>query len=69
MIRMPTFFISHGAGPCFFMDWNPAMNGMHLPHICANYHKVYLLLQKRYLSYQPIGKHRYPPLPAKLNRI
>ncbi|MGY0633748.1 DODA-type extradiol aromatic ring-opening family dioxygenase [Luteimonas sp. A478] len=21
--RMPTFFIPHGAGPCFFMDWNP----------------------------------------------
>ena len=22
--RMPTFFVPHGAGPCFFMDWNPA---------------------------------------------
>ncbi|MFZ7096088.1 DODA-type extradiol aromatic ring-opening family dioxygenase [Luteimonas dalianensis] len=22
--RMPTFFLPHGAGPCFFMDWNPA---------------------------------------------
>ena len=21
--RMPTCFIPHGAGPCFFMDWNP----------------------------------------------
>lgn len=21
---MPAFFIPHGAGPCFFMDWNPA---------------------------------------------
>lgn len=21
--RMPTYFIPHGAGPCFFMDWNP----------------------------------------------
>ena len=21
---MPTLFIPHGAGPCFFMDWNPA---------------------------------------------
>ncbi len=21
--RMPTFFIPHGGGPCFFMDWNP----------------------------------------------
>ena len=21
--RMPTWFIPHGAGPCFFMDWNP----------------------------------------------
>ena len=22
--RMPTLYIPHGAGPCFFMDWNPA---------------------------------------------
>ncbi|HPZ58742.1 MAG TPA: class III extradiol ring-cleavage dioxygenase, partial [Ottowia sp.] len=22
--RQPTIFIPHGAGPCFFMDWNPA---------------------------------------------
>lgn len=21
---MPVFFIPHGAGPCFFMDWSPA---------------------------------------------
>lgn len=21
--RMPTFFLPHGGGPCFFMDWNP----------------------------------------------
>lgn len=21
--RMPTAYISHGGGPCFFMDWNP----------------------------------------------
>ena len=21
--RMPSFFIPHGGGPCFFMDWNP----------------------------------------------
>ena len=21
--RMPVFYIPHGAGPCFFMDWNP----------------------------------------------
>lgn len=27
---MPTLFIPHGAGPCFFMDWNPphAWDGM-----------------------------------------
>jgi aromatic ring-opening dioxygenase catalytic subunit (LigB family) len=23
MPRMPTLFVPHGAGPCFFMDWNP----------------------------------------------
>ncbi|MGY1530140.1 DODA-type extradiol aromatic ring-opening family dioxygenase [Luteimonas sp. A649] len=23
-VRMPVFFVPHGAGPCFFMDWNPA---------------------------------------------
>ncbi len=22
--RMPVYFIPHGAGPCFFMDWQPA---------------------------------------------
>ena len=22
--RTPTFFIPHGGGPCFFMDWQPA---------------------------------------------
>ncbi|MBA1279224.1 MULTISPECIES: DODA-type extradiol aromatic ring-opening family dioxygenase [Pseudomonadaceae] len=22
--RMPTLFVPHGAGPCFFMDWNPS---------------------------------------------
>lgn len=21
--RMPVYFVSHGGGPCFFMDWNP----------------------------------------------
>ena len=23
-LRMPVLFVPHGAGPCFFMDWNPA---------------------------------------------
>jgi len=23
MSKMPTLFIPHGGGPCFFMDWNP----------------------------------------------
>ena len=23
MSRMPTLFIPHGGGPCFFMDWDP----------------------------------------------
>ena len=22
-VSMPTLYIPHGAGPCFFMDWNP----------------------------------------------
>lgn len=22
-VKMPTWFIPHGGGPCFFMDWNP----------------------------------------------
>jgi len=25
--RMPTFYIPHGGGPCFFMDWPEAMGG------------------------------------------
>ena len=24
MARLPVFFIPHGGGPCFFMDWDPA---------------------------------------------
>jgi len=23
LVRMPTWYIPHGGGPCFFMDWNP----------------------------------------------
>jgi len=23
MPKLPTFFIPHGGGPCFFMDWQP----------------------------------------------
>src|SRR5487761_2692322 len=23
-LRMPTWYIPHGGGPCFFMDWNPS---------------------------------------------
>jgi aromatic ring-opening dioxygenase catalytic subunit (LigB family) len=23
MSRLPTLFIPHGGGPCFFMDWEP----------------------------------------------
>lgn len=22
-MRLPTYFIPHGGGPCFFMDWQP----------------------------------------------
>ena len=22
--NLPTLFVPHGAGPCFFMDWEPA---------------------------------------------
>ncbi|MAG67625.1 MAG: dioxygenase, partial [Pseudomonadales bacterium] len=22
--RLPTVFLPHGAGPCFFMEWEPA---------------------------------------------
>lgn len=30
LARQPVLFLPHGAGPCFFMDWNPAdtWNGM-----------------------------------------
>jgi len=30
MTRLPTFFIPHGGGPCFFMEWQPkgVWNGM-----------------------------------------
>lgn len=28
--RMPTLFVPHGAGPCFFMDWNPPTAWNHM---------------------------------------
>ena len=28
--RMPVLFVPHGAGPCFFMDWNPADTWDHM---------------------------------------
>jgi aromatic ring-opening dioxygenase catalytic subunit (LigB family) len=28
--RMPTLFVPHGAGPCFFMDWNPTTAWNHM---------------------------------------
>lgn len=30
MTRLPTLFISHGGGPCFFMDWDPPDTWMRL---------------------------------------
>ena len=39
MSRLPTLFIPHGGGPCFFrMDWDPPDTwGSGWPSICAEY--------------------------------
>ncbi|MDX3895498.1 class III extradiol ring-cleavage dioxygenase [Pusillimonas sp.] len=34
--RMPVYFIPHGAGPCFFMDWNPADTWLNMAHFLKN---------------------------------
>ncbi len=34
--QMPTLFIPHGAGPCFFMDWNPPKTWDRLAHFLSN---------------------------------
>jgi aromatic ring-opening dioxygenase catalytic subunit (LigB family) len=43
MKTLPTFYIPHGGGPCFFMDWNPAgtWNGMarYLARFADDYRK------------------------------
>ena len=34
--RMPTLFVPHGAGPCFFMDWNPPTAWNHMADFLKN---------------------------------
>ena len=34
--RMPTWFIPHGGGPCFFMDWNPPDAWDHMADFLKN---------------------------------
>jgi aromatic ring-opening dioxygenase catalytic subunit (LigB family) len=34
--QMPTLFVPHGAGPCFFMDWNPADAWVRMADFLAN---------------------------------
>lgn len=34
-ITQPVFFIPHGAGPCFFMDWQPHDEAHLLPLMMA----------------------------------
>ena len=34
--RQPVLFIPHGAGPCFFMDWNPADTWLGMGNFLSN---------------------------------
>lgn len=34
--RMPALFVPHGAGPCFFMDWNPPAAWNHMTDFLKN---------------------------------
>ena len=38
--RMPTWFIPHGGGPCFFMDWNPPDAWDHMADFLKNLSKT-----------------------------
>lgn len=38
--RMPTLFVPHGAGPCFFMDWNPPTAWNAMAHFLKNVAKI-----------------------------
>ncbi len=57
---MPTLFVPHGAGPCFFMDWNPptAWDGMAaflrgIAQTLAQQPRAILLVSGHWLEPQP----------------
>ena len=37
MSKVPTLFIPHGGGPCFFMDWDPPDTWVRMAGTCAAY--------------------------------
>jgi len=58
--RQPTLFIPHGAGPCFFMDWNPkdawdkTATFLHgIPTSLPEKPRAILLVTAHWLSEQP----------------
>jgi len=68
--KMPTFFIPHGGGPCFFMDWNPpdtwTRMGAFLQHLAGTLPsrpKAILLVSGHWDAAQfTVGSGAQPPL-------
>lgn len=67
---MPTIFVPHGAGPCFFMDWEPAdtwsrMAGWlrSIPEIIGNQPKALLVISGHWEAPQfTVNAQAAPPL-------
>lgn len=56
--RQPVWFIPHGGGPCFFMDWNPADTWTGMAHFLKN---VALTLPQRPRAIVLISAHWMRP--------
>lgn len=57
MTRMPTVFLTHGGGPCFFMEWQPAdaWDGLRaaletLPRLCPESPRAILVVSAHWES-------------------
>ena len=69
-IRQPALFIPHGAGPCFFMDWNPPDAWDHtaaflrsIPESLPAKPKAILLVSGHWLEDEAtVGSHPQPSL-------
>ena len=72
-MKLPTFFISHGGGPCFFIDWTPfgdphTWDGMaqslrDLPKLVGSRPKAILVISGHWEKFQfTVTTNPHPPL-------